>query len=191
MRHTVRWLAAVLTAVLLLPAVPFSARAEKSLSLIGSWAFSHAPETQVLQVSEDGLAEYQGQAYTWTQENGFLILTDDEENVLPLRYAAVDDQVLLYPWTTYHRGKTVEGQGGLIGIWEEIDGGASFVFTPAGFFLEDNSFSGNYMINEEDGTFLLHYGDVFADTLCYYSISEDDLLTVEYPWPIVPVQEQE
>ena len=99
-----------------------------------------------------------------------------------------EDQKIIYPQTVYHRGKEVEGQKGLIGIWEGLNDGSSFVFTPAGYFLEDNSFSGNYMINEEEGTFLLHYGDVFADTLCYYSIDSSDILTVEYPWPISKVR---
>ena len=95
-----------------------------------------------------------------------------------------EDQKLIYPQTRYKRGKEVEGQGGLIGIWEGTDDGSNFVFTPAGYFLEDSAFSGNFINNTEEKTFLLHYGDVFADTLCYYSIT-DEILTVEYPWKLV------
>lgn len=168
-----------------------SAEAGDSMPLIGSWAFSHAPETVILQVSEDGTAVYHNKEYTWNGTEGFLILTDAAGDTVSLRYMITDDQKIIYPQTAYHRGKEVEGQGGLIGIWEGVNDGSSFVFTPAGYFLEDNSFSGNFMINEEDGTFLLHYGDVFADTLCYYSIDDADILTVEYPWPITKMSRED
>ena len=166
----------------------FSGNAEETMPLIGQWAFSYEPETVILQVSEHGKAVYQGREYSWESADGFLILTDAEGKITSLRYLISDDQKILYPQTAYHRGKEVEGQKGLIGIWEGVNDGSSFVFTPAGYFLEDSSFSGNYMMNEEEGTFLLHYGDAFADTLCYYSIDSNDILTVEYPWPITEVR---
>ena len=62
------------------------------------------------------------------------------------------------------------------------------MFTPAGYFLEDSSFSGTYTADPELGQFLLHYDGNLADTLCYYTIGEDGLMTVEYPWPAVPVK---
>ena len=164
--------------------LPFPSDADETMPLIGEWAFSYEPETVILQVYEDGKAVYREREYSWENDEGFLILTDAEGNTISLRYLITEDQKTIYPQTAYHRGKDVEGQKGLIGIWEGINDGSSFVFTPAGYFLEDNSFSGNYMMNEEDGTFLLHYGDVFADTLCYYVIDSSDILTVEYPWAI-------
>ena len=168
--------------------LPFSSDADEAMPLIGQWAFSYAPETVILQVSDDGKAVYQEKEYIWESTDGFLILTDAEGNTFSLRYLISEDQKIIYPQTAYHRGKEVDGQKGLIGIWEGVKDGSSFVFTPAGYFLEDNSFSGNYMMNEEEGTFLLHYGDIFADTLCYYAIDGDDILTVEYPWPITEAQ---
>ena len=177
-----KWIILALCTCLLMSSC---AAADEKLALIGEWAFSYEPETEVLRVGEDGAAWYKGQDYTWEDLGDRLKLTDAAGGVLFLRYLVAGDQTFIYPHTKYHRGKEVEGQGGLIGIWEEENGGGSFVFTPAGYFLEDSSFSGNYMIDQAAGTFLLHYGDVFADTLCYYSIGEDDVLTVEYPWAIV------
>ena len=168
--------------------LPFSSDADEAMPLIGQWAFSYAPETVILQLSDDGKAVYQEKEYIWESTDGFLILTDAEGNTFSLRYLISEDQKIIYPQTAYHRGKEVDGQKGLIGIWEGVKDGSSFVFTPAGYFLEDNSFSGNFMMNEEEGTFLLHYGDIFADTLCYYAIDGDDILTVEYPWPITEAQ---
>ena len=136
----------------------------------------------------DGYVWYRGKDYTWTDDqDGFLHLTDTEGTVMLLRYQITEDQKIIYPRTSYHRGKEVDGQKGLIGVWEGIEDGSSFVFTPAGYFLEDSVFAGNYMADSVRGVFLLHYGDVFADTLCYYSI-EDEILTVEYPWTLVEKQ---
>lgn len=157
--------------------------------LAGEWAFEYEPAVLILRVSEDGSAWYRGTDYVWEDQEGFLKLSDpsgEQESVL-LRYAVSEEQKIIYPRTSYHRGKEVEGQNGLIGIWEGVSDGSNFVFTPSGYFLEDSSFSGNFMINEENGTFLLHYGDLFADTLCYFSIT-DEILTVEYPWRIVEYQ---
>jgi len=185
MRSMRKRMTALLLAAVLCLACSLGALAEKDMPLLGSWAFGHEPETVVLQVSEDGTASYLGEVYTWEkEEDGRILLKDAEGGELPLRYMVGEDQTVLYRRTVYHRGKDVEGQGGLIGIWEGEDDGSSFVFTPAGYFLEDNTFSGNFMIDEAQGTFLLHYGDLFADTLCYFSVDENDLLTVEYPWPI-------
>ena len=162
--------------------------AEKQASpLLGEWAYAYEPDVSVLLVSADGTARFQDQAWRWEDTDGFLRLTSDEGTEMTLRYAITDKEICIYPRTAYRRGKEVEGQGGLIGIWEGIQGGSNFVFTPAGYFLEDSAFSGNYVSDPEKGQFLLHYGDAFADTLCYYTI-EDDILTVEYPWPVVPLQ---
>jgi len=168
--------------------LPGAASAGSAMPLTGEWAFSYEPETPVLRISGDGTAWYQDRELTWEAGDGFLRLTDGEGRTESLRYLITEERKFIYPRTAYHRGKEVEGQGGLIGIWEGENGGSSFVFTPAGYFLEDSSFSGNFMINEEEGTFLLHYGDVFADTLCYYTIDENEILTVEYPWEIVELK---
>lgn len=154
---------------------------------VGEWAYEYEPTVLVLKVEENGKAWYGGKNYTWEDQAGFLKLTDNDGEELRLRYAEINGKKIIYPQTRFHRGKEVEGQGGLIGIWEGEDTGSSFVFTPAGYFLEDSVFSGNFMYNAEQGTFLLHYGDVFADVQCFYTL-EEDILTVEYPWVIVERQ---
>ncbi len=161
--------------------------ASAASGMAGEWAFAHEPSVPVLKVAEDGAAEYRGQAWTWEDTGSALKLTDAEGNVLSLRYARDGENVFLYPVTVYE--KTEHGdQPGLIGIWQETEGrGASFVFTPAGYFLEDSSFSGTFTDDAEKGMFLLHYDGDLADTVCYYTIGEDGLLSVEYPWPVVPV----
>ena len=183
-RTTVRAAFSVLTALLLFGRCALS---ENASSALGEWAFAHEPEKAVLLVAEDGTALYEGQSCTWKDEGGILRLTGEEGESFPLRYLIESDRAYLYPVTVYE--KTGEqDQSGLIGIWTETEGrGGSFVFTPAGNFLEDNTFSGTFTKDEEKGTFTLHYGGVFEDTLCYYSIGADGLLRVEYPWPVVPV----
>ena len=161
--------------------------AEGASALFGTWAFDYAPDVPVLKVSEDGTAVYNGKDYRWDDQEGFLLLKDEQGESLSLRYVILEDRKVIYPKTTFRRGKEVEGQGGLIGVWEGTETESSFVFTPAGYFLEDSVFSGNFLMDAEKGSFLLHYGDVFADTLCYYSI-ENDILTVEYPWTLVEIQ---
>ena len=172
-----------LSLLLLLPAPLL---AENSCPLVGSWAFSYEPETLVLRLDESGSAWYRDAEYTWSDQDNLLTLTNKDGESLLLRYMIAEDQTFIYPRTVYHRGKNVEGQGGLIGIWEGEEGDSSYVFTPAGAFLEDSVLSGSFMADADQGTFLLHYGDAFADTLCYYTV-KDDLLTVEYPWPVVPL----
>ena len=162
--------------------------AEGSFALLGTWAYDYDSETVVLKVNEDGTAWYKEKDYSWEDRDGFLLLTDEKGETCSLRYTLMEDKKVIYPKTSYHRGKEVEGQGGLIGIWEGTESESSFVFTPTGYFLEDSVFAGNFQVNTEAGAFLLHYGDVFADTLCYYTI-ENEILTVEYPWTLVEVKQ--
>lgn len=155
--------------------------------LLGEWAYDYEPTVLVLRLEANGNAWYLGKDYTWADQGSFLKLADPEGNTLMLRYAVSETQKVIYPRTFYRRGTHVEGEGGLIGVWEGVSDGSSFVFTPAGYFLEDSAFSGNFMADPEAGTFLLHYGEVFADTLCYYGV-ENEILSVEYPWVIVAKQ---
>ncbi len=178
-------IAALFLVLMLFCAAGACAESGGNSPLLGEWAFDYEPETTVLKVSADGSARYKDRDFRWEDRGTALVLTDADGTALELRYAVTEDGVFIYPQTRYRRGeKEVEGQGGLIGIWEGAEDGSSFVFTPAGYFLEDSVFSGNFMMNAEEGTFLLHYGDAFRDTLCYYSIA-DEILTVEYPWKIV------
>lgn len=187
MKRNAKRVGAIFLALLMSIVLPSAVFAEEQMPLIGEWAFEYEPETPVLRIEADGSAWYKGKDYHWEDQGSFLVLTDADGNTMNLRYAVTEDQKLIYPQTTYKRGKEVEGQGGLIGIWEGTDDGSNFVFTPAGYFLEDSAFSGNFINDTAEGTFLLHYGDVFADTLCYYSIT-DEILTVEYPWKLVAKQ---
>jgi len=170
----------------LLPGLTGAEKAEAPCPLIGNWAFDYEPSVSVFRVDADGTARYKGTDYTWEDQDGFLQMTDSSGAVLHLRYQVTKDKKVIYPQTSYRRGKEVEGQGGLIGIWEGVSDGSTFVFTPSGYFLEDSAFSGQFLDRPEEGTFLLHYGEIFEDTLCYYSLSEEEILTVEYPWTLVP-----
>ena len=175
------------SAVLMMAAMMLSlAAVAEGCPLIGEWAFAYKPEETVLSVREDGQAVYQQKNWQWTDDGTFLHLADGNGGELLLRYVVSEKLTAIYPRTVYHRGAQVEDQGGLIGVWKADESeGTSFVFTPSGFFMEDSSFGGTFTADNPAGTFLLHYGEVFSDTLCYYSIQDDARLEVEYPWPIV------
>ena len=76
--------------------------------------------------------------------------------------------------------------GGAIRPMKEDAGNSSnsFVFTTAGKFLEDGIFPGDYIV--EDDTFTLQYQANFEDTRCWF-VQDGDTMTVEYPWPVIPV----
>ena len=54
--------------------------------------------------------------------------------------------------------------------------------------MEDGYFPGTYTVDEESGSFRLHYaGGQLDDTVCYFTL-DGDALTVEYPWRMVPAE---
>lgn len=172
--------------VLILCALCASVWAEgTACPLVGRWAYPHEPKTAVLEVRKDGTAAWLGKNWTWKDEDGRLTLTDAGGESLSLRYAVEDGQPVVYLTTVYRPAEGTE-TAGLTGQWTDPDAPrCGFVFTDTGLFLEDSTFTGTYTVDEEAGTFRLHYGSLFDDTVCYYALG-DGTLTVEYPWPLVP-----
>ena len=153
--------------------------------LEGAWAYAHDPKTPILTVKSDGTAVYFGKQYGWEDIGGFLSLSGEEGNAF-LRYHVTDQAVYIYPETVFEKTGHPELEG-LFGVWQGVNSGSSFAFTPDGYFLEDGAFTGQYTVDADAGTFLLNYGGVFADTLCYYTLREDGCLVVAYPYDVVPV----
>ena len=121
------------------------------------WAYIHDAQTTILSLSDNGKAVFNDIKYT--------------------------DQYLLYEKAVYQ----YQGEGepdGLIGYWQEVDGYLSFEFTENGTFREDYYSPGYYFVDEEKGIVKLVYNDMYPDTYIYYSI-DGDILTVDYPWPVV------
>ena len=162
-----------------------SAAVAGTCPLEGTWAYAHDHKAPVLSVNADGTCVYFGKQYAWEDQEGFLALRNDDESAV-LRYLVTDEAVYIYPETVFEKTGHTE-LAGLFGVWKGVNSGSSFAFTPDGYFLEDGAFAGQYTVDEDAGTFLLNYGGVFADTLCYYTLREDGLLTVAYPYDVVPV----
>ena len=56
-------------------------------------------------------------------------------------------------------------------------------------FLEDGTFVGTFTEDPEAGTVQLVYlQQMFDDTLCYFRLEGNDVLKMEYPWPLVETQ---
>ena len=151
-------------------------------SVKGKWAYIHEPETVSLQLSS-GKAVLDGTEYKVEEIGGDAIILSLNGEEHSFRYVLNKDGMLLYKTAVYTR----EGQDSsekLIGRWVNAETKWSFEFTDDGTFREDDYFPGQYTLNEADGTFKLAYNDHFEDTVCYYSISGNEL-TVEYPWQMV------
>lgn len=150
------------------------------------WAYIHDKATTILSLSDNGKAVFNGEKYTYTLENNFLTLTDKDGNVTTMRFIPDGDQYLLYETAVYE----YKGEGepdGVIGYWQEIDGYLSFEFTDKGTFREDYYSPGYYTVDEENGIIKLVYNDMYADTYIYYQV-DGNILTVDYPWPVVPTE---
>lgn len=153
------------------------------------WAYIHDPSVEVLRIGEDGQAVYKGQKYKCEKDDTYITLTDDEGQTQKLRYEMKKDKMLLYETTVYHyvSGKSSDQ---LIGLWQGGEGDRlSYEFTEKGTYLEDGVFPGHYLLDEEKGTIKLAYNDHFEDTYLYYKL-EDGKLTIEYPWPMIPVSQE-
>ena len=151
--------------------------------LCGKWAYIHDEATTVLELKNNGKAEFHEEKYSWNCDDTFLSLTSGGET-LHLRYAWDGEDIYLYEQTTY----TCEGShDGLIGKWVSEKDNWSFEFTKNGTFNEDGYFPGHYLVDEAAGTFKLVYNDPFEDTTCYYRMEGDQVL-VEYPWHMVPAK---
>lgn len=179
---------ALLVVLLLLCTFATIGQAEIGVSsMIGNWAYSYAPGISVLTVAKDGTAVWEGERYTWEDDGKYLLLRKDTDGeIILLRYDVAESKMLIYPPRKYTRIAETAGEG-ITGTWKEDaeNSSSSFVFTTAGKFLEDSNFPGDYIV--EDDTFTLQYQANFEDTRCWF-VQDGDTMTVEYPWPVIPVE---
>ena len=150
----------------------------------GGWAFASDPAALVLQINEDGTAQYQGKGYGFEDESPYLLLTDAAGEALRLRYLVTEKNLWLYVPMNYTRKEGTTGEG-IRGVWN-LDGSEKgfFEFSEKGTFLEDALFDGTYSVDYEAGSFVLTYPRYLEETTCYFSIDEDRMV-VEYPWLLV------
>ena len=146
------------------------------------WAYSHEPDKEIIALSDNGKAEYKGEKYTYTRDDNYISLKDGSGNEEKLRYVLDGDQMTLYEKSMYHFNGEKDTEG-IVGNWIQ-DNGWSYEFTGDGKFSEENIFFGRYTVDEENSCIRLMYDDPIEDAYLYYSL-DGDLLTIDYPWPMV------
>lgn len=151
-----------------------------------SWAYIHEPEKEIISLYDNGKAVYKGEKYTYTKDDSYITLTDDNNEVTKLRYVMEDDKMILYERSTYEFDGE-KNSDGIVGVWKQ-DNGWSYQFTEDGKFSEENIFFGHYTVDEENSCIRLMYDDPIEDACLYYSLNGDEL-TVDYPWPMVQTKE--
>ncbi|WP_026521504.1 hypothetical protein [Butyrivibrio sp. VCB2001] len=147
------------------------------------WAYDYEPTEAVIALSEDGKATYKGNEYTYTKDDTYITLKDENGEQQKIRYEMNGDKMTLYEESTYTRSG--EGEG-VVGNWLQGNGW-SYVFTDSGEFSEENIFFGHYTVDEEKSRIKLMYDEPMEDAYLYYTLNGDKL-TVAYPWPMVRVQ---
>jgi hypothetical protein len=150
------------------------------------WAYAYEPSEEVIELSDNGKAQYKGDKYTYTQDDNFIELKDKSGNVTKLRYTMENDNMVLYEKSTYTYSDGEPGDG-IVGLWTQ-DNGWSYQFTEDGKFSEENIFFGHYQVNEDEGYIRLMYDDPIEDAYIYYTL-DGNQLTVDYPWPMVKLQD--
>ena len=161
---------------------------DEALRICGSWSYIHDKETAIAVFHEDGSAQYEGKDCSFECDSKFIKLKNKDDETIQLRYVLDDEEMYLYSNNTY----TFSGEGepdGLVGEWSCADKKWSYAFTETGTFMEDDIFSGNYSVDDENSTFKLVYNDQFEDTVCYFRLEEDKLL-IEYPWRMVKTRKK-
>lgn len=146
------------------------------------WAYIHDPGEEVIELSDNGHAEYKGEKYTFTKDDQFITLTAAGGDQMQLRYVMNGDQMTLYEKSTY----TFSGEkntDGIVGVWLQ-DNGWSYQFTEDGAFSEENIFFGHYTVDEANSCIRLMYSDPIEDAYLYYTL-DGNKLTIDYPWPMV------
>ena len=168
----------------LILATSLSGCSDEEQPYFGKWAYIHEDTETVLTLKSNGKGEFEGNKFTYTVEDDFLVFTDSEGNKESHRFQMDGDQMLFYEQETYSLDKSkTETNDGLIGCWVN-DKKLSYEFTDNGSFMEDGHFPGHYTLDESNSSVKLAYNDHFADTVLYYSI-DGEQLTVDYPWPMV------
>ena len=155
-------------------------------ALVGEWAYDHDSKTAVLVLKQDGSAKYDGAKYDrFAYDGERLTLTASDGTAQTIRCTHDGEGLLFYRSTVYERES---GSDGLPGVWHDSADNWTFEFTNTGGFMEDGYFPGTYTVDEDAGSFRLHYaGGQLDDTVCYYTL-DGDTLTVEYPWRMVPAE---
>ena len=151
------------------------------------WAYNHEPEKEIISLSDNGKAVYKGNSYTYSQDDSFINLKAKDGTQLSLRYVMEGDSMILYEKSVYQ----FQGDGepdGIVGLWTQ-DNGWLYQFTEDGKFSEENIFYGYYSVDEENHSIKLMYEDPIPDAILYYSLDGREL-TVDYPWPMVPVTKE-
>lgn len=171
----------LLTAVSLLSMLVLGGCGHKS----EDWAYAHDPSTEVLELSDNGKAEYKGDSYSYTRDDNFIKLTGKSGENISLRYEMEQDNMILYEKSTYSLSGDKAAEG-IVGLWTQ-DNGWSFQFTEDGRFSEEDIFFGRYSVDEGNSCIRLMYDDPIEDAFLYYSLDGDKLI-VDYPWPMVRVE---
>ena len=157
-----------------------------------SWAPIYEETKESLSFGTDGSITYKNEKFdSYTVDDNFITLKGEKE--LKLRYVMKQKKMLLYDAKPYKFVKvagTYDGivEGSLVGLWR-YDNNYSYEFTDKGTFYEDGNFPGHYSVNEEDHSIKLMYNDHFEDIFLYYSL-DGDILTIEYPWSMVPTKSE-
>ena len=157
-----------------------------------SWAAIYEETKESLSFNKDGSATYKGKKYdSYSVDENFITLKGSEE--VKMRYIMKQKKMLLYDSKPY-KFVTVSGtydkqeEGSLKGLWR-YDNNYSYEFTEKGTFYEDGNFPGYYSVDFENHTIKLMYNDHFEDAYLYFTLN-GDILTIEYPWSMVPTKSE-
>lgn len=147
------------------------------------WAYIHEPDKEVLRLSSNGKAVFNGTEYTYTKDSDHITLTDAAGKPEEHRYVMDGEQMIFYERSVYTLEEGTAGDG-IIGVWK--NGKSVYEFTAKGTFNEDNAFFGHYSVDEQAGTIQFMYDAPLPDALLYYELGSDGKqLTIDYPWPMV------
>lgn len=153
--------------------------------LVGDWAYIHEPTESVLSLKSNGKAVYNGVDYTYSIDDGFIVLNKGKVET-KLRYSENSGGFILYQSTEY----TYKGNGtpdSIIGEWVNEPNRWYYEFTDSNSFNEDGFFQGYYTLDVQAKTIKLAYNDHFEDAILYYSL-EGNVLTIDYPWQMVKAE---
>ena len=88
-----------------------------------SWAYIHDPQTEILSLSDNGKAVYKGSNYTYTKDDSFITLKNEDGSETKMRYvpdAKDEGSMILYESMPYNY--TGDGSpNGVIGHKDKVD----------------------------------------------------------------------
>ncbi|RKM53956.1 hypothetical protein D6853_14490, partial [Butyrivibrio sp. X503] len=167
-----------------------------------SWAYNHEPDKEILALYDNGNAVFKDEKCKYIKDDEFITLTGKDGNELKMHYDTNEEGIVLYEKEKYTACEGTDANGnsidfsaedkqGVVGYWLHENGNSSFVFSNDGRFMEDNSFGGQYAVDEAAGQIKLMYDADFRfeDAFLYYTVNGDNLI-IEYPWPMVHTTEK-